>query len=535
MKFKNYTDYIVISVILLFHGILNSWYIFKNTLPPAWDQAYHLLFSSLYFHGFDLQTTSSFYSPGAHISVIPLYALFGESYEIACSVNIIFLAILMFSLYGIGKTLFNKEVGLLSAVFISFIPLFITLERDFFQDFPLLSIVSLSVFLLLKTNNFNNTLYCGLFAMSSGFATLIKWSAPIFIFIPFCWVFYKAIKEPKKCAYCGKLIKTTKNIIKGFYYYCSERHKKKFIDEKRFILTKGHNFIISFLVFITTIGWWYFPNRDVFERIVSGQKYWGVIEGKPEIFSFASIFYYIEAIIKYQAYLVIGLLLLVGLFFLLIRCEREKKLLIGLSILFPYLFFTLIMSKNSRYTIPIFIFLVLCLAFMVASVNSKKLKSVLILGIIFFGVVQTSTITFGYPLFDVPNYIYPHPNSPKEEDWKINEVLGIIQTNSDKSQSNVLILYDYAYMNWRTLQYYTFLKQKPFNIVGYEFINAYPQEILNLDFVLYVEEEKEAVTEQKTQIMRANNIFEECISEFEVVGSVILPNEKELYIYKKRR
>ena len=534
MSIKNYTDYIVISIILLFHSILNIWYIFKDMLPPAWDQAYHLLFSSAYFHGFDVRTTSTFYPPGAHISVVPLYALFGETYEIACSVNIIFLAILLFSIYGIGKILFNREIGLLSAIFISFIPLFIVLERDFFQDFPLLSIVSLSIFLLLKTNNFNNTLYCGLFAVSSGFATLIKWSAPIFIFIPLCWIVYKAIKEPKTCAYCSKLIKSTKNIVKGFYHFCSERHKKKFIDERKFILTKGHNFIISFLVFITTIGWWYFPNYDIFGKLMGGQKYWGMVEGKPEVFSFASFFYYIEAVIKYQAYLVIGILLLAGLLFLLIKCEKEKKLLIGLSILFPYLFFTLIMNKTSRYTIPIFIFLVLCMAFMVASINSKKLKSTIILGIILFGVIQTSTITFGYPSFNVPNYVYPHPNSPKQEDWKIDEVLDIIQTNSDKPQSNVLILYDYAYINWRTLQYYTFIGNIPYHIQGYEFINARPDLILNFDFVIYVEEDIKAVTEQKSQIMRANEIFEVCISEFEIVDSVMLPNKKELYIYKKK-
>ena len=534
MNIKNYIDYIVISIILLFHTILNLWYIFKDTLPPAWDQAYHLLFSSAYFHGFDIQTTSTFYPPGAHISPVPLYALFGETYEVACSVNIIFLAILLFSIYGIGKELFNREVGLLSAIFISFIPLFIVLERDFFQDFPLLSIVSLSVFLLLKTNNFNNTLYCGLFAVSVGFATLIKWSAPIFIFIPFCWIVYKAIKEPKKCAYCNKLIRKTKNIIKGFSYFCSERHKKKFIDEKRFILTKGHNFIISFLVFITTISWWYFSNYNIFGKLMDRQKYWGMVEGKPEVFSFASFFYYIEAIVKHQAYLVIGILLLVGLLFLLIKCEKEKKLLIGLSIFFPYLFFTLIMNKTSRYTIPIFIFLVLCMAFMIASINNKKLKYTIILGIMLFGVIQTSTITFGYPEFNVPSYIYPAANQPKQEDWKVDEVLNIIQINSDKSQSNVLILYDYAYMNWRTLQYYTFLNKQPISIYGYETINAYPQEILNLDFVLYVEEDINITTEQKNQIMRANEIFEVCISEFEIVDSVILPNKKELYIYKRK-
>lgn len=531
MKFKNYIDYIVISIILLFHSTLNIWYIFRNSLPPSWDQSVHLLLSIGYFRGFDVRTTSSFYPPLYHLSATPLYALFGESFDIACLINIVFLGILLFSVYSIGKILFNREVGLISVVFISFIPMLIGLQRDFLLDFALVSIVSLTIYLLLKTDKFNDIKYSILFGISFGCAVLIKWTAVFFIIVPLCWVIWEAIKEPKKCAYCNREIRTARLILHRFYRFCCDAHKKYFLEEKKFVLLKEHNFIISFLVFITTAGWWYFPNYKIFSKLFSGSQYWGSIESDPV--GLAGFWFYIKAV-DTQCIQFFSLLILIGLIVFMFQAERSKKIFIGLSILLPYIIFSLTTNKDTRYTLPILIFLILAVGFMISNINNKKLKSTIMLGIILFGVIQTSTITFGYPEFNVPNYIYPVANQPKQEDWKVDEVLDVIQANSDKPQSNVLIVYNHGYMNWRTLQYYVFLNRKPINIYGYEFINAYPQEILNLDFVLYVEEDRKAVTEQKNQIMRANEIFEMCISEFEVVDTVVLPNKKELYIYKKK-
>lgn len=542
-KLLKWEDYFLLLIVWIFHSVLNIWYILKDTRPPGWDQSVHSLLSLAYFRGYDIQTTSNYYPPGFHLSIAPFYTLFGESYDVGCFVNIVFLGILLFSIYGIGRTLFNREVGLISAIIISFIPVFISLQRDFLLDFALVSIISLTIYLLLKTDNFNNIKYSVLFGICFGFAFLIKWTAIFFIIAPLCWMIWQAAKEKKKCAYCNKIIIKSKNIVKGFYHFCSERHKKKFEEEKKFTLLKEHNFIVTFLVFVIVSAYWYFPNFLIFSRLMSGSKYWGSIENDPV--GLMGFWFYIKAV-DTQCIQFFSLLILIGLIVFMFQAERSKKLFIGLSILLPFIIFSLTTNKDARYTLPILIFLILAVGFMISNINNKKLKSTIILGIIIFGVIQTSTITFGYPEFNVPNYIYSHSNSPKQEDWKANEVLDIIQANSKTNNPNILIVYNHGYMNWRTLQYYSFVRrsnnsekisgfvQKSFNIVGYEFINAYPQEILYLDFVLYVEEDREIVTEQASQIMRANDIFEACISEFEIVDSVMLPNKKELYIYKKK-
>jgi len=532
-KIDNLNDYILLTAIFLFHSVLNIWYIHKDTLPPSWDPATHALYSSAYFHGFFPQ--SQFYPPFVHYVPIPFYILFGESFDIACISNIVFLAILLFSVYGIGKYLFNREVGLFSSLIISFIPILIVYQRDFLLDFPLTAMIALSIYVLLKSENLTNIKYSILFGICFGLAMLTKWAAIFFVISPLLWVFYQSIKEDriKKCAFCGRILKNkTKIILKGFSTFCSERHKKSFIEENRRVLTRQHNLLFSLISFIIVAGSWYIPNYKVFFTLLSGQKYWGSVEGDPVGLSLSSLWYYIEAVNK-QAFLFLSILFLVGLIYLIIKVGLNKKILFTISILFPYISFVLISNKDVRYTLPLLIFLSIALAYSLINIENKKIKSIAISILIVFCLLQTSTITFGYPSFDVPNSIYPTPKSPIQEDWKIDEVLSTIQSQGIR-QPNVLILYDSSYMNWRTLQYYVFINQYPINIQNYEFINAYPQQLENFDFVLYVDEERSTATQQKIMIDNANMLFEANINNYIMINSINLSNKKQMEVYQRK-
>ena len=273
MVIKKYIDYIVLSVIIVVHVALNIWWILNDMRPPAWDQSVHLVFGLAYFRGYDPVFTSGFYPPGLHLSVSPLFALFGESFDTACFINIVFLTILIFAVYEIGKSLFNREAGLYSALLISFIPMFIIFQRDFLLDFALVSIVAMSICLLLKTNNFHSLNYSLLFGASMGFAILIKWTGIFFIIVSVVWVIYQSLKEEKRCSYCDKIIKK-KGITNNFHCFCSEGHKKKFKEESKFVLTKQHNLFFSLIIFVVSAGWWYVPNStNVVNNLLSGQKY----------------------------------------------------------------------------------------------------------------------------------------------------------------------------------------------------------------------------------------------------------------------
>lgn len=524
---NKYIDYGILSAILFFHAIPNIWWILKDTKPPGWDQSVHLMLGLAYFRGYNPVTTSNYYPPGLHLSLSPLFAFFNESFDTACFVNIFFLGILLLSIYEIGKTLFNREVGLYSALIISFIPMLIIMQRDFLLDFGLVSIMALSLCLLLKTDNFHNLNYSLAFGAVVGFALLIKWTAIIFIFIPLLWVIWQNSKEEKECAYCNKHIKNKKKrITTNFYHFCSEKHKQAFKEEGKFPLATEHNLILSLLFFVFSAGWWYIPNfNDVADNLLFGQRYAGLVEGDPT--GLLGFWYYIEAI-SIQACLFISLLILVGIVFFFTKVEKNKKILVGTSILFPFLIFSTIANKDVRYTVPLLIFFVLTVGFMLSSLKRKQVKILVISAILIVGIVQTSTVTFGYPSFSTPNYVYPVSNPPKEEDWQAEEIL----SNFHES-SRVLILYNEYHMNWRTLQYYAFLNRANVYIDGYEVISRGGRKVTDYDFVLCVKENMSVTSEQKKQIADANKLFQSQSSGFEEIEKIIMPNKKELSIYRK--
>ena len=536
MIFKKQIDYyIALFILFIFHSVLDVWFILKDTRPPAWDQSSHLILTQAYLRGYNIQTTSNYYPPGFHLSALPFYGLFGQTYDAACSVNILYLAVLIFSIYDIGKILFNRETGLCSALIISFIPMLINLRRDFLIDFALVSVISVVIYLLLKTEKFHNLKYSLLFGAGLGFVVLVKWTAIFFIFVPLCWVLWECLKEPKHCAYCGRLLNFAKRPIRrGFLVFCSEQHKQKFFKEGRFILTNAHNFVFAILIFIAVAGFWYLPNFSVFRKLIRASSYYGAVEGDPT--GLMGFWYYINAV-NIQSYLFFSVLMIVGLlaFFLKFKdvISKDKRLLIGFSILFPFLVFSIAGNKDTRYTLPILIFLVLVVGYCIASL--KNLKKIAVLSIIcLIGILQLSTITFGIPAVSMPYHLYPKAIEPKEENWQVEKILDIIAENAEKTPVNVLMLYNHPCMNWMTLGYYAFRKNLAFTFYYYE----YPGRIEQHDFVLYTPAYKNQFKEgtiQREQLYRANHIFEAHINEFRKIKEVELPNKVKIQIYKSKK
>jgi hypothetical protein len=115
-------------------------------------------------------------------------------------VNAIFLFVLLFSVFGIGSIIYNENVGLLAALLISFFPAIFGLSRIAMLDFPLMCMVALSFYLLLKTKEFSSIFFSILFGLVFGMAELTKESAILFVIGPliyYCTRSYISRKDPK--------------------------------------------------------------------------------------------------------------------------------------------------------------------------------------------------------------------------------------------------------------------------------------------------------------------------------------------------
>jgi 4-amino-4-deoxy-L-arabinose transferase-like glycosyltransferase len=194
-------DWLVLALLWLFHVVNNGLWQSTNVTILGWDRAAHLLRSLAYYQAlrpFSLDSISqiityhNFYPPLFHLSVALFYSLFGISADVAAAANAVYMAVLLFAVYGIGKRMFSAKVGLLSALLVSMLPIVFCLSRYTYVEYALMSMVALSVYLLIRTDDFQNRTYSVLFGLSVGLGMLTKWVFIAFLAGPLVYVLIKA-------------------------------------------------------------------------------------------------------------------------------------------------------------------------------------------------------------------------------------------------------------------------------------------------------------------------------------------------------
>lgn len=548
-----YIDYIVLLTILFFHSVLNIWFILKDTKPPAWDQSLHMSLVNVYTQLFgayrftDMISVSSYYPPFFHLSTTPLFALFGATADVATSVNIIFLGILLFSIYGIGKTLFDRKTGLLAATIISFYPFLINLQRDYLIDFTLVSMVSISIYFLLKSNNFKDIKYSALFGLAFALTILTKWTGVFFLVCPVLWVFYEIYISKKVCAYCGK---DAKGIKDGFKHFCSERHKKLYIKKGYPLFLGGavNNFLLSSLVLIVVAGIWYAPNlKGVYHNVFHFATLPGTqFSHYPSFLTVESLTYYFTAV-NQQIYLFFSIIMLIGLFYLIkTKDYKSQKVFLLLSIAIPFVIFTLIKNNNIRYTIPLVLFFAIVSAFWVVRIDNKKIKITIISLILIVGLLQVSTVTFGIPSFD--NRFYPHESQPKMEDWRVDDVLDSISLSLPKNPDHriiVIIVPDRPHVNGRTYEWYRMVRGDQYSVINgvYQwedqpldsFTNRFRDNVLLVDYFVTNPDSEISKYGYGPRVAAMSAIFEQHSSNFTQVSEFGLPDDSHIVLYRNKR
>ena len=285
----------MILPIISFHTIINWIWLLKDTVPPKWDQSGHFIESLKIYDIFThpsldifqrLAEVSDYYPPFFQMCATPLYALFGKSADVAVMTNILFLAILLFSVYGIGKKLYNQKIGFLAAIFISFYPAVYSMTRTYLMDFALVAMVALSIYLLLKTDDFTNTKYSIFFGISLGLGMLTKWSFAFFISPAILFIILDILI---KFIDIERIKLDTKSYLINSF--------KILFNSKR---TK--NLIILSLIGLLIMSFWYLPNFTSFTQKLTEYSDYGELEGDAELYSFESNTFYLFNLINLWCY-----------------------------------------------------------------------------------------------------------------------------------------------------------------------------------------------------------------------------------------
>ena len=204
----------VLALLFLFWLLaiaLDGLWLWLDHSVASWDPADHLIGSLNFWWTLHagqwsnptwwdgLWTLSSKYPPMLYISTAPIIALLGRGPDQAVWVNSLFTALLLGSVYGLGRQLFNARIGLWAAGICLLLPQFYTQRTQYFMDYPLVALVTLSFFCLTLWRAAKPKMaqwgWAIAFGISFGLALLMKQSALFFLAIPLAWVGIGTIRQ----------------------------------------------------------------------------------------------------------------------------------------------------------------------------------------------------------------------------------------------------------------------------------------------------------------------------------------------------
>jgi 4-amino-4-deoxy-L-arabinose transferase-like glycosyltransferase len=226
-KQNRFKDWLPLGIIWLVGVACDRiWFALDRDIP-AWDQADYLTGSLNYWQAlqnpqwFSPQWWTSFWQittkvpPLTYIATAIVHNVFGRGPDQATIVNLLFSAILLISVYGLGEKLFNRQVGLWAAFLCQVLPALYRYRLDFLLDYPVTAVVTFSFYCLTlwhlkKETNHSNPplrpsaplltcpsawLLAGLFGLSLGLALMVKQTALLFLLTPILWVEASAIRQ----------------------------------------------------------------------------------------------------------------------------------------------------------------------------------------------------------------------------------------------------------------------------------------------------------------------------------------------------
>ena len=503
----------------LFHVVNNSLWLSTNVVILGSDRPTHLVQGLAYYQAlkplsldsiYQIITYHTFYPPLFHLTMAFLCSLFGLSADVATMANVVYMAILLCAVYGIGKRMGNTETGLLAAFLISMLPIVFCLSRYTYVEYALLSTVALSVYLLIRTEDLQNKTYSLLFGLSVGLGLLTKWVFIIFLAGPLVYVLIKAFLRQRlrwklghakvnwRLLFIAAAIGSLGSLL---FSQLSRLGTTKWVfDRQATLICWGCMTVVLYWAFCTlnprlrnllcalllgtgVAAIWYVPNSYVLRlgwyRAYSGdaEATVGAVLSTPEVW-----LTHIRELIIQQLSPPYFLMLLMALAILILLPRRQKPVhqldrfrdvarLLGLWIVPPMVLFTTFAeaARNARLTTPYLPAVALIMAQGVSKVPWRKIKLAALVILVAFGLVQffvlscdvfarvPSRMEVNFPaigpvgLFARGEFIQ-WPNSGQTDDnyWVVDNVFDRVMADPsvvDGGQAKIGLLVDAPYLN----------------------------------------------------------------------------------------
>ncbi|MDP8259976.1 MAG: glycosyltransferase family 39 protein [Candidatus Gygaella obscura] len=342
-----------VFLIVVLHAAVNYFILVRSRFCLLGDSAFHYSESFVFFNQLkqffkagdfidffrDYTAIGSNYrTPFLMLATIPFYFIFGVSQTTAIMSNMLFFLVLVSSVYGIARILYNQKTAILASLIVSVLPGIFSQSRIFLQDLALSAMVALSFYLLIKSDNFKNFRISLIFGVIFGLGLLTKWSYPIFMILPMLFM----------------------------------------VDWRRVVVK---NLFLGLSIGLLIASSWYIPNLS------------NIILRLPKsAFSILNVnndrwYYYLETLYDYQLLPVYFALLISGITFLVLK----KEFIFPLFVIFPIVLFSFSHNKDARFILPVFFVIAIIIARFIVWFDREQ---ILVKIIIIFSLVQFIAICF---------------------------------------------------------------------------------------------------------------------------------------------
>lgn len=456
---------LTLGIVWLVAALCDRLWIVIDHGVPAWDQTNHLtgslnylkalqnlqLFSAQWWQSFWM--LSSKYPPLTYISTAPFQQIFGTSPDTATLVNLLFSAVLIGSVYGLGKHLFGSKAGFWAVVTCLLLPRLYLVRLDYLLDYPLTALVTASFYCLTVWRDTKKQLQGWRWALSFGFcfglAVMTKQSVLWFLLIP---------------------------LIRLFIANLLQQNWRRF-----FQLIGG--LLLSILIF----GFWYRTNWIFFLSAEQrGIVESAIVEGDPPLSTLAAWTHYwydLPSAVSFPLLVVplVGFLLFFIISFKKInfkKTEFVKKIdqptttfklcWLAFYLVSSYLVCSAIVNKNPRYIMPYLPILSVVLGYGF-SLFPQKLRLVPWITVSFAFMLMCLNL---FPIGGIAGNYLTKTFSPKAQnypyvgEWHHAEVIEEIISSEPQLQATIGVLPRTAQINNHNVNYYGALRN--FQVYGRE-------------------------------------------------------------------
>lgn len=534
--------FILILAVALF---LYGWNMFSlaslDSAPPRWDEACHLKDSVVYFHllshltridlgtiiailnrsdQYPLLRPSGYYPPLAPLSTSLLYFVFGVSAKVAVMSNLVFLCLLVFSVYKIGTSLFSSRVAFVACLLILFFPIILKYNIAYYLDLPLTAMTALGIFVLIRSNDFKDRRYSIISGLVFGLGMLVKWTYVFFVAGPFGYAIHKSLfsKSSRWVDVQGR--SSLRNARKNLF------------------------FLATAAIFVC--GLYYLPLLSYLWNKAADVLYGVNATGPDTVLSAESLLFYPVALWK-EMITPLGAILL-GLGILTLAFSKNSRKMFVLAWMFvPYVLFTMIQTKNPRFMLPWLVAISLILSFYIdhlahkTRVFSKKVR--------LDGIVISPILLLFFLSFTKENLRQREAMiAAAKENWLIDEMVSVLEKDLTLEDKNMVssgdlplslgVLSNHQYINDQTLRYYTVLRRLPLNVkkVQTNRVSAYDEFVDQFDsyhYILIKDSSNTAISAYQPLTNKMLDYFYSLADRFDRLGMFPEPDGSTVSIYVK--